>query len=182
MDSSTTRDKQVQPDWWPTKTRRHLLGSSGAAMVAGFTGMGSLWVNQSRAQPAGEALINSAQEAANLAIVAGFCEAWSSLDLRQVVAFMSEDAVYRMTEETPPAIGHQALINQMQPWVDTSSAIEFRIVDSWARGPLVMNHRIDIFSSDTRPLIWEGVGTFLIREGKIREWSDFTIRVERFEA
>ncbi len=162
-------------------TRRLVLGGGGMMLASGLSGLGGLLFNRANAQPPGEALIEPGQEADNLAIVVGFCEAWSSLDLRQVVAFMSEDAVYRMTEETPPAIGHQALIDQMQPWVDTSSAIEFRIVDSWARGPLVMNHRIDIFISDTRPLIWEGVGTFLIRDGKIKEWSDFTIRVERFQ-
>jgi limonene-1,2-epoxide hydrolase len=121
----------------------------------------------------------STAEAANRQLVADFCAAWSTLNLQNVVALMSNESVYRMTEDTPPVIGHQALIDQMQPWVDTSSAIEFRILDTFARGPLVVNHRIDSFSSDTRPLTWEGVGVFLIEDGRIREWFDYTIRVER---
>ena len=67
----------------------------------------------------------------------------------------------------------------MQPWVDTSDAIEFRIVETFAKGPLVVNHRIDRFESKTRPLTWEGVGVFFVQSGKIKEWSDYTIRVER---
>jgi limonene-1,2-epoxide hydrolase len=26
---------------------------------------------------------------------------------------------------------------------------------------------------------WEGVGVFYVENGKIKEWSDYTIRVER---
>ena len=118
-------------------------------------------------------------EGANVQLVYSFCNAWSTLDLRQVVAHMSGDAVYRMTETTPPVTGHQALIDQMQPWVDTSKAITFRILETFAAGPLVVNHRIDTFASDTRPLTWEGVGVFLVQNGKIKEWFDYTIRVDR---
>lgn len=121
----------------------------------------------------------SAQERANVESVRSFCRAWSTLDLGQVTSHMTEQSVYRMTEDTPPVTGHQALIDQMQPWVDTSSTIVFKILDTFAKGPMVVNHRIDTFASDTRPLTWEGVGVFLLEEGKIREWFDYTIRVQR---
>jgi limonene-1,2-epoxide hydrolase len=42
-----------------------------------------------------------------------------------------------------------------------------------------MNHRIDSFVSKTRPVTWEGVGVFFVQNGKIKEWSDYTIRVGR---
>jgi limonene-1,2-epoxide hydrolase len=84
-----------------------------------------------------------------------------------------------MSETTPPVTGHQALIDQMQPWVDTSKAITFRILETFAAGPLVVNHRIDTFASDTRPLTWEGVGVFFVQNGAIKEWFDYTIRVDR---
>ena len=44
---------------------------------------------------------------------------------------------------------------------------------------MVINHRIDRFISTTRPLTWEGVGVFFVKDGKIKEWFDYTIRVER---
>jgi limonene-1,2-epoxide hydrolase len=147
--------------------RRSFVGGSGLAVLAAIGTTSS-----ARAQP-------SASEAANIKIVTDFCGAWSSLNLRQVTARMSDDAVYRMTETAPPITGHQALIDQMQPWIETSNAITFRILETFAKGPIVVNHRIDTFSSTTRPLTWEGVGVFFVQDGKIKEWSDYTIRVER---
>ena len=148
--------------------RRDVLVGSGVAAIGALL-----------APRAGAAAELSEQEAANLALVNAFCAAWSTRDLQQVTALMSAEAVYRMSETTPPVTGGAALIAQMQPWVDTSSAIEFRILESFARGPMVINHRVDRFSSATRPLTWEGVGVFFVQDGKIKEWFDYTIRVER---
>ena len=118
-------------------------------------------------------------EAANVKLVTAFCSAWSSRNLANVTALMSDDAVYRMSQTTPPVTGHAGLVGQMQPWVDTSDTIEFKILESMAKGPIVINHRIDHFASKTRPITWEGVGVFYVENGKIKEWSDYTIRVER---
>jgi limonene-1,2-epoxide hydrolase len=148
--------------------RRACVGGAAGLMLA-------VLATRAKAQPGD---LTEAEQA-NTDIVRRFCEAWSTLDLGRVTALMSAAAVYRMTETTPPVTGHEALIDQMQPWIETSSAIEFRILETFARGPLVVNHRIDTFSSDTRPLTWEGVGVFLIQNGKISEWSDYTISVAR---
>lgn len=31
----------------------------------------------------------------------------------------------------------------------------------------------------TSPVTWEGVGVFLVQDGKIKEWFDYTISVVR---
>ena len=121
----------------------------------------------------------SEAEATNVKLVEDFCASWSTLDLEQVTSHMSVDSIYRMSETTPPVTGHEGVVGIMQPWFESSSAIEFRILETFARGPLVITHRIDTFSSDTRPLTWEGVGVFFLVDGKIKEWSDYTIRVGR---
>ncbi len=148
--------------------RRNLLVGSGAAALGALL--------TSREAHAAEM---SLQEAANLKTVTAFCAAWSTRDLRQVTSHLAADAIYRMTETTPPITGAAALIAQMQPWVDTSSAIEFRVLETFVKGPMVVNHRIDHFSSTTRPLTWEGVGVFFLQDGKIKEWSDYSIGVKR---
>ena len=152
----------------PVFPRRGLVGGAALAALAGTLPIGKA-----------DAAELSEAEQAKVAIVNAFCAAWSTLDLAEVTALMSDDSVYRMTETTPAVTGHQALIDQMQPWVDTSSAIEFKILETFAKGPLVVNHRVDTFSSDTRPLTWEGVGVFLVQDGKIKEWFDYSIRVDR---
>jgi limonene-1,2-epoxide hydrolase len=152
----------------PWRSRRTFVAGSalGLAATAAFS-------QESGAAPRSEA------EAANVKLVEDFCASWSTLDLGQVTSHMSVDSVYRMSETTPPVTGHEGVVGIMQSWFESSYAIEFRILETFARGPLVVNHRIDTFSSDTRPLTWEGVGVFLIVDGKIKEWSDYTIRVGR---
>jgi limonene-1,2-epoxide hydrolase len=121
----------------------------------------------------------TAAEKANVKIVTDFCAAWSSRDLKQILPLLADDCVYRMTETTPPAIGHAGVTERLGTWLQTSDRIEFRILETFAQGPIVMNRRIDRFISTTRPLTWEGVGVFFVTNGKVKEWSDYTIRTVR---
>src|SRR5207244_2475589 len=115
----------------------------------------------------------------NVQIVKDFCGAWSTRDMSKPLEFLSRDCVYRMTETTAPANGHEGVIQRLKSYVDVTSRLEFKILETFAKGPIVMNHRVDSFVSTTRPLTWEGVGVFLVQDGKIKEWSDYTIRVNR---
>jgi limonene-1,2-epoxide hydrolase len=117
-------------------------------------------------------------EQANVNVVTDFCAAWSTRDIKKVLPFLADDCVYRMSETTPPANGHAGVIQRLKTWVDTASLVEFRVLDTMATGPIVINHRIDRFMT-AQPLTWEGVGVFFVKDGKIKEWSDYTIRVQR---
>jgi limonene-1,2-epoxide hydrolase len=120
----------------------------------------------------------SAAERANVKTVTDFCAAWATRDMARVLPFLADDCVYRMTETTPPANGHDGVIQRLKPTVDNATLVEFRVLDTMAAGPIVINHRIDRFMTP-RPLTWQGVGVFFVKDGKIKEWSDYTIRVER---
>ncbi len=117
-------------------------------------------------------------ERANVKVVTDFCAAWSARDMNKVLPFLADDCVYRMSETTPAANGHEGVSQRLKTWVDTASLVEFRILDTMAAGPIVINHRIDRFLT-AQPLTWEGVGVFFVKDGKIKEWSDYTIRVQR---
>ena len=117
-------------------------------------------------------------EKANVKVVTDFCAAWSSRDLARTLPFLATDCVYRMTETTAPVSGHDGVTDRLKPTVDRSERVEFRVLETFAAGPIVINRRIDQFVS-SRPLTWEGVGVFFVKDGKIREWSDYTIRVAR---
>jgi limonene-1,2-epoxide hydrolase len=119
-----------------------------------------------------------AAERANVKTVTDFCAAWATRDMTHVLPFLADDCVYRMTETTPPANGHDGIIQRLKPTVDNATLVEFRVLDTMAAGPIVINHRVDRFMT-ARPLTWEGVGVFFVKDGKIKEWSDYTIRVER---
>jgi limonene-1,2-epoxide hydrolase len=148
-------------------SRRVFLAATGLATLAPF-GL--------RALAAGAP--NDAEQA-NVTLVRAFCAAWSTRDLQKVLPLMADDCVYRMTETTPPAMGHQGVTDRLGTWMQTSDRIEFRILETFAAGPIVMTHRIDRFISTTRPLTWEGVGVFFVKDSKIKEWSDYTVRTVR---
>jgi limonene-1,2-epoxide hydrolase len=148
-------------------SRRAFLGAAGL-------GAGALLAvaNSAAAADPGPA------EQANVKVVKDFCAAWSTRDMARILPFLADDCVYRMTETTPPANGHDGVIQRLKQWVDDSSLVEFKILDSMAAGPIVMTRRIDRFLTK-QPLTWEGVGVFFVKDGKIKEWTDYTIRVQR---
>ena len=151
----------------PVTKRRQFLAAAGVGAVGLF----------------GRARVEAADmtdaEKANVKTVTDFCAAWSTRDLARVFPFLSDDCVYRMSETTPPANCHEGVSARLKSYVESSSRVEFRILDTFATGPIVINHRIDQFADPNRPLTWEGVGVFFVKDGKIKEWSDYTIRVQR---
>ena len=105
-------------------------------------------------------------ERANVQLVADFCASWSTRAGR--------------ASSSHPASPRSGVTERLGSWMPSSDrGIEFKILETFAAGSIVMNRRIDSFRSTTRPLTWEGVGVFFIKDAKIKEWSDYTIRVAR---
>ena len=62
------------------------------------------------------------------------------------------------------------------------NVVHFEVLDTFARGPMVFNERIDHFNpGGSIPLKSCGrrVGVFVLKSGKIVEWQDFTISTQR---
>ena len=116
-------------------------------------------------------------DAANtVRIVNDFCKSVSTLDPSAIRRFFADDVVYRMTETRPPIVGVDAVMGTYQKL--EAKSIEFHVLETFAAGPIVINHRIDRFVTP-RPFTWEGVGVFFVKDGKIKEWSDYTIRMQQ---
>ena len=149
--------------------RRTVLGTA-----AGFGALMMLGV----ANAAHAAELTDAEKA-NVKLVGDFCAAWATRDFAKILPFLADDSAYRMSETTPAVTGHAGVRERLGSWIESSQQIEFKILDTYAKGPMVVNHRVDRFVSTTRPLTWEGVGVFFVKDGKIKEWFDYTIRVQR---
>src|SRR4051812_41615214 len=143
--------------------RSFLVAGLGAGTAAAFA-------------PTVEAAEQTATEKANIQVVKDFCAAWPGHDLDRIVAFFAENGSYRMTEAMEPSKGREALIARLKMIVD--NVTQFEILDTWARGPMVVNERIDRFTN-FQLKSWHGVGVFLVKDGKIVEWYDYTIGSER---
>ena len=87
---------------------------------------------------------------------------------------LSDDCIYRATETAPSVSGRDAIIERLQG-LGQAAFIEFEVIETFARGSIVVNDRIDRFDLPNRKIEWHGVGVFYIKDGKIAEWSDFTI-------
>ena len=115
------------------------------------------------------------EEQANVDLINEFCAAWSKPQLGKIMSFFTDDSAYRMTETTELAEGINAVSQRIETLI--YNVDRFDVLDTFARGPMVVNERIDYFS-DFAIKTWHGVGVFFIKEGAIIDWYDYTIQTE----
>ena len=147
-------------------TRRRFLTVAGVGVAATF-------VPAQRAAAAEP----TAAEQANIKVVTDFCKAFSADDVEKIMSFMADPCSYRVTEAQEPIKGYAAVKERITALV--KQAEQFEILETFARGPMVFNERIDRFAPGGRLKSWHGVGVFFVKDGKIVEWQDFTIATER---
>jgi limonene-1,2-epoxide hydrolase len=141
-------------------TRKLFLGTLAAPVLVSLTAKA--------AEP-------TAAEKANLDLVTHFCESFATRDMAKITAFLSPDLVYRITDTAPAVKGPEA-IARIRNYVERSTAIDFKILDSWSRGSVVVNERIDAFMRPEGNVAYHLTGVFLVKDGKIVEWADYSIR------
>ena len=146
-------------------TRRKALTAGGLVLAGGAALSSPL-----------EAAEPTAAEASNLKLVNEFCAAWPSHDVDKIMSFFADNGSYRVTETQEPYKGRDAVTGRVKAFIN--SVHEFKVLDTWAKGPMVFNERIDTFTGG--PLkSWHGVGVFFLKDSKIVEWYDYTIAIER---
>jgi len=118
----------------------------------------------------------TAAEKANVQIVNDFCAAWPSHNLDRIMSFFAENCAYRVTEAQEPNKGRQAVQDRIKSFLERVQS--FDVIETLAKGPMVFNERHDHFTAG--PLkMWHGVGVFFLKDGKIVEWYDYTISIDR---
>jgi limonene-1,2-epoxide hydrolase len=149
-------------------TRRRFFAVAGAGLAATFATAGPAV----SAEP-------TATEKANMKVVTDFCSAFSAGDAGRIMSFFADPCSYRVTEARDPIKGFAAVKDQIGNLV--KNVERFEVLDTFARGPMVFDERIDHFKSGgSIPLrSWHGVGVFFLKDGKIVEWQDFTISTQR---
>ena len=113
----------------------------------------------------------TAQEKANTQVVKDFCEAWPAHDVGKIMSYFADSCAYRPLETMETAKGRQAVENEIKRFVNNVE--RFEILGTWARGPMVINQRIDHFK-DFQIKAWHGTGVFFLKGGRIVEWFDYT--------
>ena len=126
-----------------------------------------------------EAAAATPAEQANIKVVTDFCAAWAGHDLNKLMSFFADNCAYRVSETRGPIKGREAVTATIKGFLDR--VVRFEVLDTYAKGPMVFNERIDHFTPGGQmPLkSWHGVGVFFLKDGKIVEWQDYTISMER---
>ncbi len=144
-------------------TRRTIFTSAGLGLAAGLPGLA-------------KAAEWTADEKANVQVVKEFCAAWPSHDVSRIMSFFADNCAYRVTEAQEPNKGRQAVLERIRSFVDRVQ--NFEVLETFAKGPMVFNERRDHFSGGALKM-WHGVGVFFLKNGKIVEWYDYTISMDR---
>ena len=118
----------------------------------------------------------SATEKSNVKVIEDFCDAWATKDLDKIASFFGDPIVFRITEAAPPLTGREAIVARLKPLIDRSVSVKFELLQKFARGPLVVAERYDYFPTADKPNRFHVVGVFLMKDGKIAEWTDYVIR------
>ena len=115
-------------------------------------------------------------EKANVQVINDFCASWPAHDVEKIMSFFADPCAYRMTETMDPVKGHAAVSDRIKSIAN--QVARFEVLETIAKGPMVFNERIDHFTGG--PLkSWHGVGVFFLKDGKIVEWYDYTISMQR---
>ena len=110
-------------------------------------------------------------------VVRRFCAAWTdNAGAAELAAFFTDDAVYHNIPLTP-VTGREAIADYItsfiRPGAPGIEAIDFRVINIAANGPIVMTERVDVFKVGDRSFELPLMGTFEVTDGKINAWRDY---------
>jgi limonene-1,2-epoxide hydrolase len=163
-------------------TRRNLVvaGGLGAFAIAAARAAGAADPDPASTAPnlsAPSASSAGSIEKANTQLVKDFCKSWGDdpPDADAMVThYLADDCFVRFGETIEPVTGHDAAISLFQTFLNNGERYDLKILETFARGPLVVNSRIDSTIKGKRTTNPTKVyGVFVIKNGKIKEWSDY---------
>jgi limonene-1,2-epoxide hydrolase len=110
-------------------------------------------------------------------VVRRFCAAWTdNLGAAELAAFFTDDAVYHNIP-LAPVTGREAISDTIDSFIRPGppgiEAIEFRVINIAADGPIVMTERVDAFTLPDKSFELPVMGTFEVSNGKIYAWRDY---------
>ena len=152
-------------------TRRNLVIAGGLGLVA------------AAAMPAAPAAAKSMTDAekANVALMKAFFADFGAVDLdvdKFTEKYFAPNCLVRwLVDEMPPVIGPKQAALQLKPFFTKGSSLPIKIVDMFAKGPVVSTSRIDTMKAPGKPdEVFNVAGVHVIKDGKLVEYSDWVIR------
>ncbi len=146
-----------------TRRKLFLAGGLGAIAVAAAGSAGAVDV--------------SAIEKANVQLVKDFCKSWADDppdSENMATKYLADDCVIRFGDTITPVTGQTAAAALFDTFLGNGERYDLKILETFAHGPIVVNSRMDSKireSGNKNPT--PVVGVFYVKDGKIKEWSDY---------
>ena len=116
-------------------------------------------------------------EAAREKLVTDFCLNWATKDVETLIPALSDTIEDHIWEGGPVINGVETFRKQMGPFMAGMREIDWQILRSTVMGDIVLNERIDYFyrPEGQKDDVFHVVGVFLVRDGKIQYWKDYSL-------
>ena len=163
----------MSPNPYPhSRSRRTFFYALGSAAMVSAVGLGLVDANGSPKIDQRRSQVESPIE-----IVRRFCAGWcDNIAAAELAAFFTDDAIYHNIP-LAPVIGRKAIesniVSFIRPGAPGIEAIQFRVINIAANGPVVMTERVDVFKLPGRSFELPVMGIFEISNGKISAWRDY---------
>jgi limonene-1,2-epoxide hydrolase len=150
-------------------TRRTLFAAGGLGTLAAVSLAGSAAAETTR----------TATEAANLELVKRFCGTWAAPDFdadKVMATYLAPDCSVRPVDSQPFLTDPAAVAATFKAYAPHGERYKVKFLFTWTKGPLVVANRIDeLITTDKAGQKFPVVGIFYIKNGKIKEWTDYVL-------
>ena len=131
------------------------------------------------ASPAAE--LNDAEKA-NVKVVSSMVAAWDIVaasdppDLSKLAPFFTDDCAFRLRPtDTAPQRGMEVIDAAIKRGTANGQKIHHELLDRFAKGPVVVMEKLNQFILQDRTRTSHVVAVFLMKDGKIAEWTEYFI-------
>ncbi len=106
-------------------------------------------------------------------VVRAELQAWSSLDVDQIMAHFAPDATWLPGFTFPTYSGRDEIRQAVEGFVKDMTSAEIEVLNLAVTGNVVLTERVDRFIYKGEPLDAPGMGAFEVAGDKITAWRDY---------
>ena len=108
----------------------------------------------------------------NVATIRSFIEAWSRLDVDELVSYFAEDGTYH-NMPFDPVTGREDLIGFIGGFIKDWTQTDWDILTLVGDGDVVIAERLDRTKVGHTAIDLPCCGVFILEDGKIKMWRDY---------
>ncbi len=105
-------------------------------------------------------------------VVRRFCDTFTAHDAEALRPFLADDVVYHNIP-MDPVVGVDASVAFLAGFLGMCDKMEIEILHLAVSGDVVLTERVDTFTMGQVVAPLPVMGTFEVRDGKIRAWRDY---------